>query len=583
MRTPISNAVAVILAALVLIQGARVVPDSLRAPADEAADALPLFLATVTMAEGGDPGDRLALRASYEARGLRARAATYSTLYPATLPALLRPVAGLDWPAFVHLWRGVLLAALLACGALGLCVMPLARWARPMALPLGLALVLALPVSAECVRLGQANMLLALLITVAMACVARRWDAWAGGALALGVAVKLVPGLLVIPLLAARRWRALLAATLVGLAILGLALASLPAERLVHGVVQTVRFQAAIQPDWAARHAHPAGWLAFLASLRHGPLLLLSLALGLPAAAIAPRRSVLVTVLALFSAWLGCSAAAFHALYLPLLYPALLHLVAWPLERDAPLRWAVPSASLALLATAAAFFIEPQGVVLEARMSLLGMLVWGLCVLRLAVAWRGVELPSHGLVGRLTAHYPAALALLLGVLLARALPQTRPLAPPEPPALQQEIEVGFIRAGDPAPGPSDQGPSGAPSTVLRRTGRWPGVVVGSTLLPGSHGAAARHLELSRQTWSALESDQALGPWAHWVLEVLPSEALHEQLAADTLRAVVREGLALDAWQDELRLVTLRSSHDELMAGEGTSARGRRSLGHGASP
>ncbi len=579
MRTPISIAAAVILAALVLLVGVSVARESLGSPSDEAADALPVYLAAVTLADGGDPSSREDLQASYEARALRARAATFSTLYPATLPALLRPATALEWAPFVRLWRGALLLALLGCGALGMLVHPLATWARPVAVPLGLLLVLLIPASGECVRLGQANMALALLMALAMACAARRWDVVAGGALALGVAVKLVPGLLLLPLLVARRWRAAAAAVLVGLLCLALAAASLPLEKIVLGVVQTARFQAAIHPDWAARHAHPADWLAFLSSLRHGPLLLMSVAVGLPAVALRPERRVVVAVMALFSAWLGCSAAAFHMLYLPLLYPALLHLLAWPFERDSEPAWAVPVLGLALMMTAAAFGIEPPGVVLEARMSLLGLGLWLLCGLRLFRAVAGPRAQAHPWVEGAVGWYPAAMALLVGVLLAGALPQHHALAPATPPALQEEIQVGFIRPGDPAPGPSQPTSAEGPLSVdHRRTGRWPAVAVGSTLLPGSHGAVARHLALSRATWSSLEDDPTLGAWARWVLEASSSEVLHEQLAADALRALVREGAALEACGADPRLEALSASHAAVLRGEGASQRGHRSLG-----
>ncbi len=578
MRKPIPIAVAAILALLVLVQGSRVTRESLLAPADEAADVLPVYLATVTLAGGGDPASREALQASYEARGLRARAATYSTLYPATLPALLHPTAGLSWPSFVGLWRGGLLLALLGCGLAGAFLRPLAPWARVVAPGAGVGLLLLLPASGECVRLGQINMLLALLMGLAMLGMARRWGWLAGSSLALGTAAKLVPGLLVLPLLAARRWKAVVVAAAVGLMCVGVAMVSLPFGDIVEGVVQTARFQAAIHPDWSARHARPADWLAFLATLRHGPLLLLTLALGLPVAALRSREALLAAM-ALCSAWLGCTASAFHMLYLPLLYPALLWVVLWPLEREAPLRRAIPASVAVLLASAMAFLVQPDSVVLEARMSLLGFGVWGACAVRVAWTWRGAEQPAHPWARMALRWYPAALALLFGALLAGALPANRPLAPPVPPVMQDEIEVGFIRPGDPAPGPAESSWDGTPSSVdHRRTGQWPGVAVGGTLLPGSHGAVAEHLELSRATWEGLADDPELGPWAAWVLEATPAEVLHEQLAADTLRWLVREGLALEAHPGEPRLDGLRGSHLGLLSGEIVPERERRSLG-----
>jgi len=579
-RRLVPIAAAVLLALLCVVQGARVGSAALRAPADEAADALPVYLATVTLAEGGDPGAREDLQASYEARALRARAATYSTLYPATLPALLRPGAGLAWPDFVALWRGLLLASLLGCGLLAGLLLPGAGRSRWIAAPAGLLALLLIPASSECVRLGQANMLLALLMAGAMAAVAGRRSTAAGLLLGLGAAVKLVPGLLLLPLLAARRWWAGLAAALVGLLAIGLASLWLAPLEILDGVLQTVRFQAAIHPDWAARHVRPPDWLAFLASFHGNPLLLLTVAVGLPAVVLRPSRGVLLAVMAMLCAWLGSSAAAFHVLYLPLLYPALLHLLVWPLGDRAELRWSAPVAGGAALATALAFLLEPQGLALEARASLLGLGLWALCCVRLERAWRlAPSFTDTRIPARVIAWYPAALALLVGVLLARALPAQQPLAPPVPPALQEKIEVGFIRPGDPAPGPVDAGHDGSPSTVdHRRIGRWPGVVVGSTVRPGSHGALERHISASAATWAELEGDPGLGPWADWVREAYPGVPLREQLAADTLRALVREGQALEAHPDDPRLDALRSSHQRLLAGEPVSARERRSLG-----
>ncbi len=577
MRRPLPAILTSVLLVLLLWQGARVSWSVFSSPADEAADALPIYLATVTLAEGGDPGSREALQQRYQERALRVRAATYSTLYPVTLPALMRPFADLDWRPFALLTRGVLLLSLLGCGLAGAWLRPRIPGARLRVALAGALLLALLPASAECVRLGQINMLLALLMMGAMVAVARGWDGTAGGLLALGAATKLVPGLLVLPLLAARRWRVAGVASLVGAGALGLAALAHPLPEIVDGVVQTVRFQGAIHPDWAARHAHPPGWLAFLAGLRHGPLLLMGLAGSLPALAARPSRTTTLAAMALFSAWLGCSAAAFHMLYLPLLYPALLYLVLWPFEPQAPRELARGVAIVVLVATALAFALEPERVVLEARMSLLGMVVWAGCALRLGVSHLHSPGGEPPWIAPWMRWHPVALSALLGALFASAMPAHQPLAPPEPPTLQEVIEVGFIRPGDPVPGPEPALVTRRAVGHHRRTGRWPEVAVGSTLSPGSHGAMVRHLEFGAQRWGALVEDDVAGPWAAWVLEARPPDPVHEGLASELIRYLLRESRALEALGGE-ELGALRRSHRALIRGEVELDRPRRTLG-----
>ncbi len=476
-------------------------------------------------------------------------------------------------------WRWLLLISLVGTGLLGCAVHPSRKWARWIAPGLGLLVLLALPASADCVRLGQVNMFLALLLTVAMLACARGWESAGAGALALGAGVKLVPGLLVLPLVAARRWRAVAVAASVGLAILVSTAAQLPIERIVHGIVDTARFQSGIYPDWAALHAKPYRWLAFVAQLRHGPLLLFTLAAGLAAVAIHPRRRVVVAVFAMLSAWLGCTASAFHVLYSPLFYPALLYLVAWPLERDAPLGRAVPTSLGALAVMGLAVGCEDLGLVLEARMTLAGAALWALCGIRLLDAWRRSGPAAAPIARRLAGWLPVGLGLLAGLLVARALPGKGPMGPVVPLALQDEAPAGFILEGDDVPGAGVAVDSVDATNEPRRTGRWPRVAVGSTLVPGTHGAMKRHLASAPNLWRSLEAHPEVGPWASWVLEAEPQGALHEQLAADLLCFLARESTALEAHPDLVALEALRVSHAEAMQGA-EPQRERRSLGGG---
>ncbi|RME27527.1 MAG: hypothetical protein D6798_04335, partial [Deltaproteobacteria bacterium] len=92
---------------------------------ESAADALPLYLTTQVVASGGDPTDPGALAAAYRQHGVQTHALLFSTLYPASLPSLLQPIADRPWPAFLQavrrlsLWTWFLGLAFAGAGSAG--------------------------------------------------------------------------------------------------------------------------------------------------------------------------------------------------------------------------------------------------------------------------------------------------------------------------------------------------------------------------------------------------------------------------------------------------------------------------------
>src|SRR5262249_5848325 len=136
------------------------------------------------------------------------------------------------------------------------------------------------PWTHECVALGQANALLGGIFGLALLAASReRGAAVAGAIAAIGGAVKLVPFVVLWPLGAARRWRALAVATVVLAVVLGVTFVKVPPDRLVSNIASTIAFQRQIDPDWLRRPIYP-GWVGIFGALRHAPLAVASLGLG---------------------------------------------------------------------------------------------------------------------------------------------------------------------------------------------------------------------------------------------------------------------------------------------------------------
>ena len=109
----------------------------------------------------------------------------------AALWLIARELRGDLWPRLPAEWRPVLLAALID-----------------------------FPPALSHLVWGQVQLLLLLLLTGAWLCLRRRREGWAGALIGAAIAFKLFPALVLVPLVAARRWRAAAGAVLSAAAIL---------------------------------------------------------------------------------------------------------------------------------------------------------------------------------------------------------------------------------------------------------------------------------------------------------------------------------------------------------------------------
>ena len=366
----------------------------------DAADAVPLYLQGVALREGADPTDAATL-AAIKARPQRwaLHADVVSTLYPPSMAAPMSHLVGSGWEVFLVRWRAIVLGCLLVgCAAAG--------WAGAMGrnAALGAALgavaaVTCFPLTGHALALGQANLLIVGLIGLCTWAAARDRMGTAAAAAALGVAVKLVPGIMLWPLLAARRWRGLSAAAAVGAAILALTLVSIPATRVVVNVIDTVRFQQGVTPAWLTLFPGPV--LPFLGVFRFAPLGIITVVMtGVCANATRGRMeapAVLAAAMALLAAWLGAAASAVGVFYGLLLLPALIRLTVWPLAESAP-KWAWACLPFALLPRL--FVTADDSTVLASfQMFVVGLAVWlASAGLLLHGAWTALGRIDRGLV-----------------------------------------------------------------------------------------------------------------------------------------------------------------------------------------
>jgi hypothetical protein len=437
-----------------------------------ASDALPLYLSAGAVADGHDPTERASLEEAYDSRGMVVGAATFSTLYPPTAGSLLRGVASRPWSSFVLGWRMVLL---LAVGGLGVAAGMLARrrGAEPsIAVAWGGATGAGLawhPVVAEGVRLGQVNMLLAALCALAVAALPeaddrdearsarvlrRAGEGTTGLLLALGALVKLVPGGLLIPLAASRRVRPVVVAACVGILGIVVAFGHTPPARFLTAVLDTLRFQSEIRPDWLVGRNPAPDWMVPFGHARHAGLQWITLLAAALVPAVWSGSAVTRAAMVLICAWLGADAAGFHVLYIPLAWPVL------SLVSGRPAAWALGMAALWLAASREApgplALLEP-----EPRMVLAGYVLWGIAASELVAAARTAPVAAWTArlpVGPAFTRGCAAMAgVLCGVSLAASQPGNGPWAPPLPRGLEAPRGAGYIRAGDRAPGGGQQG------------------------------------------------------------------------------------------------------------------------------
>lgn len=418
-----------------------------------ASDALPLYLSGSAVAAGLDPTSEASLAKVYDERGLSVGAATFSTLYPATAGVLMRAPAALEWSAFTTLWRWVLLGAVTLFGVAAAGFVAGDRWSRLLWGGAVTAVLAWHPVTAECVRLGQANMLLGALCALAMAGVAtnaraalatgrRAWavDLAIGAALGLGGALKLVPGALLLPIVATRRWRPAVGAAIVGGIALALVLPVTPLPRVVEAIRETLRFQATIDPDWLVGRDPAPEWMRYLGFVRHAPLQWMTLAAAVFVPAARPSAPTAVAGMALLTAWLGADAAGFHVLYAPLAYPVFLLLAGRPV-------------AFALLALA--FYglsVWPAVLGPEPRMVLFGLLAWSVAAATLLREAAAVPIGTLEADGEARQAALAVAGVATGFLLVGAMPGDGPVAAPLPEGQTTPEGAGFIRPSDRVPG-----------------------------------------------------------------------------------------------------------------------------------
>ncbi|MDG4829251.1 glycosyltransferase family 87 protein [Solwaraspora sp. WMMD1047] len=129
--------------------------------------------------------------------------------YPPFAALLLRPFAGLHINVTITIFT-VLTVAAVAVTTWWL-VTPVAdrhRTSRWFAVAVAVPLVLVAESTRETITFGQINMLLVVLILADLLFAVPRGSRWAGVGIGIATALKLFPGIFIVYLLAARRWRA---------------------------------------------------------------------------------------------------------------------------------------------------------------------------------------------------------------------------------------------------------------------------------------------------------------------------------------------------------------------------------------
>jgi hypothetical protein len=309
------------------------------ANAAAASDSLPLYLGARAVNQGLDPTQVENLQAVYATADARVTKALFSVLYPPSMHVMLQPIAGLTHHGFLFYWRqALLLLTILGLAAAGTAGVPLRRW--PVAVPAAVAGGMALfPFFVDSqLALGQANLAIAGCFGLAVGCAAWGRGRLVGAIVAVGTAAKLVPAIILWPLVWGRRYRALGAALLVGVVLLGFTLIFVPIDRVVANVFNTLAFQRAVEPHWLQDPSLP-DWGRFVGYLKRPPLTLLSLALvgwtQWRHQADPPRQNMSLALgIALLGAALGADGSGAAAPYATLAMPAAVLLLCGPLTGD---------------------------------------------------------------------------------------------------------------------------------------------------------------------------------------------------------------------------------------------------------
>jgi alpha-1,2-mannosyltransferase len=268
------------------------------------------YAAWLTVRAGGDVYDFGQVTA---AAGRAALGTTNPYLYPPVLSHLLRSLAAFEptTAQTVWWWTG-LLAFGISAGILAAEVRRQNDAPWPTVLMLGAFLVLALNLR-NTVDTGQVNLFVTALISLSLTAHIRRKDAASGALLAVAGAMKVTPLLLLLPFVAARRGRAVVAAVLgcAGVFVLSVAAGAWPgwlafwrlAPKLGHGA----RIPGLFAPDtlwnyslagFFARCFHSEAWVR---GWTYGVLL----ALLIPLVAVSYRARGKRALLLSFAPWLA--------------------------------------------------------------------------------------------------------------------------------------------------------------------------------------------------------------------------------------------------------------------------------------
>lgn len=124
---------------------------------------------------------------------------------PPLLAILIVPLTLLPYDAAAALWTGLTTVFLLAACAAVLAAIGRMDWTGAV---VALALLYGYYPATVCLRLGQVEILLFLLIALSFLALKRGQDAWAGAALGFATAIKFFPGALILFLAWKRKWKA---------------------------------------------------------------------------------------------------------------------------------------------------------------------------------------------------------------------------------------------------------------------------------------------------------------------------------------------------------------------------------------
>jgi hypothetical protein len=176
-------------------------------------DLAPLYLGARALWDGLEPTDPAVQRAIWQNVGSGIHPSVFFMPYPVTAALLSMPLCYLGWAELLTpLWVGS--AICLVAGGLSA-----ALWAREfksgaaaLAGACGVVAVCGLDVCRHSLELGQVNPLVVGGLLLAAAFLVRGWDVPAGILIGLGVALKFLPGVLLLPALVLWRWKVLVAA-----------------------------------------------------------------------------------------------------------------------------------------------------------------------------------------------------------------------------------------------------------------------------------------------------------------------------------------------------------------------------------